>query len=278
VSTCCSSARSGRSSTSAACLCGWSSPRHLILRPADYFEPPPSAYAASSGGAAAPAAALLPPHLRLAGRAGVVLYGRALLGGARLRDLFNRLKDELAAPMRAEARRVAGLPPPAGLLALPAATRDKVLAALPAPDLAAASAACAELRREASADEFWLPLLAADFSPAWAERRIGCARAGELAAARGAKFAYARLAVDRREREAEARRAARWLAPPGRSFAPPPHYPAPAPPGFPGVIGGDQDRLPFLGGGAGGRGALGGIFPGVRRWGGGAGGGGFRFE
>jgi hypothetical protein len=254
-------------------------PRHLILRPADYFEPPPPAADDCAGGggadapAGAPADAPLPPHLRLAGRAGVVLHGRALLGGARLRDLYNRLKDELAAPMLAEARRAAGLAPPTSLLALPAAARDKVLAALPAADLAAASAACAELRREASADELWLPLLAADFSPAWGERRVGFARAGELAAARGAKFAYARLAVDRREREAEARRAARWLVPPGRRFAPPPppHYPVPAPPGFPGVIGGDQDRLPFLGGGAGGRGALGGIFPGAQRWGGGAG-------
>ena len=72
------------------------------------------------------------------------------LPAAGVRALWRTLKDAIAFPMLLAVYADAGLSPPAGLLALPEELKDAVLVALPAPDLAAASAACTALRHLAS--------------------------------------------------------------------------------------------------------------------------------
>jgi hypothetical protein len=206
---------------------------------------------------------------------GLVINGSVELGGSRLRRLWTALKDGIAFPSLLAAYANAGLPPPAGLLALPADLKSRVLRLLPALELAALSATCTELRHLGSANDLWQPLLERDFpaAPSWItgqrERR-------------GSKWCYAQCHRDRREREEEEgrRRRRRFMAAVPRFH--PLHHPAPAPPGFPGMVGGDTDRLPFLGGTGGGLGGLGGpggmFFGGGGRRQGGAGPGGFRMH
>jgi hypothetical protein len=231
----------------AATPAGTGGARHVTLRAADYVEhAPQQAQQAQAGPDDASAGVAVP------GGRDVVVGGRLAVRSSALRALWTALKDGVAFPIMLAACADAGLPPPLGLIALPAELKQRVLQALPGPDLAALSAACTQLRHLASVEALWRPLLAAEFpSPP--------PHVASQAAARGAKWAFGQCWRERARREEEAaearRRRQRLRAAPAPMFGPrPPFYPPPAPPGFPGTIGGEQDRLPFLGGG--------GIYPG----------------
>lgn len=161
------------------------------------------------------------------------------LSAAAVRRLWRCLKDSAAFPMLLATYADAGLPPPAGLLALPEELKQAVLERLAAADLAALSGCCTELRHLASQDELWWPLAETEFPSISALTR-------SQAAHRGWKWAYALCLRERRQREAAARRQRRRmfaLAVP--HFGPrPPFYPPHAPGGIAGITGGDYDRLP----------------------------------
>ena len=240
------------------------------------FCTPAAAAAAAAGDAAAPsgsgdAIAAAPVAPRRRG------WPHAARLAARLPDLWIALRDRLALPLLARAAAAAGLPPPAGLLTLPWELQEACLRRLAARDLAALSAACAQLHSLAAVDALWRPLLEAEFG---ADATVAD-RAD--ANARGWKAAFAALW---RRRAARRRAAHRLLhaGPRARPFPPAPVPWAPQRPGGggpimpPHVIGGDYDRLP---GGLGFDGGVGGMgfggLPGGGVGGGGVGGGGAFF-
>ncbi|EFN54736.1 hypothetical protein CHLNCDRAFT_134618 [Chlorella variabilis] len=168
---------------------------------------------------------------------GVVLA----LDPASTRRLWTALKDGLAFPMLLAAYAEAGLPPPVGLLALPEDIKHRLLELVEAQDLASLCCTCSELRHLASQDELWRPLFEREFPHAppyfTAQAQQG----------RGYKWAFAQCWRERRQREEALRRVR------ARSFMPavphfgvprPPFYPPPLRPGYPGIVGGDFDRLP----------------------------------
>lgn len=183
------------------------------------------------------------PHVIVTSGQKVILHRKWVLDYPMLRMLWNTLKDSLVLPMVGAACAAAGQPPPAGLLSLPAELKETVLRALAALDLAALSATCAELRHLCAADDLWKPLFLADFPNPPVDIADAIPR-------RGYKWAYAHCYVERRraQEESRRRRRRRYTIPGIPHFGPSPFYPAPPPRGFPGIIGGEQDRLPFLGG------------------------------
>lgn len=163
--------------------------------------------------------------------------------------LWTKLKNELILPALADVCRVAGLPPPVGLLTMATDIKVKILDYLDACDLAAVSATCTELHHLADNDNVWKRLCNAHFP-------TGCSNTSDYIKTKadkmGWKWVYGQCYKDRQRRMDEERNRQRRrpvaMIP---SFGPahPPFYPAPPHPGFPtGMIGGDQDRLPYLGG------------------------------
>ena len=195
------------------------------------------------------------PHIIVTSGQRVILHRRWVLDYPMLRLLWNTLKDSLVLPTLAAACAAAGQPPPAGLLSLPAELKSAVLGALGALDLAALSATCSELRHLCATDELWKPLLDADFPRPPVEIADAIPR-------RGYKWAYAHCCVEKRRalEDSRRRRRRRYVIPGIPHFGPTPFYPAPPPRGFPGVIGGEQDRFPFLGGSGPGIGGPGRLF------------------
>jgi hypothetical protein len=227
-----------------------------------------------SGGASAPQA---PDVHRLA----LPLVAGAPAALAAPRALWAAAKDALAARLHAAACGATGAPQPPALLSLPDALKRLLLAFLPPHALAAVMCACRELRYAASDDDLWQRLYAVEFSAAaaaadGATAAGAAAGAAALAARRGARAAFAAAAAERaRARRREAMAAEMRRRRPRPHIFPIPGGPLPPPPGFPGypgIIGGDYDRIPGggMGGGmmGGGRGGFGG---------GGFGGGGFGF-
>jgi hypothetical protein len=158
-----------------------------------------------------------------------------------LKKVWNILKDSISLPMLTAACLSCGYPPPAGLLTLPTEVKDSLLGMLCAIDLAALGATCTEMRHLTASDDLWKPLFMADFPSPPVE-------IVDAALKKGYKWAYAHCFIERRraEEERHRRRQRRYMIP-GLPLGPrPPYYPVPAPRGFPGIIGGDQDRLPFF--------------------------------
>ena len=213
--------------------------RHVTLHASAVAEAVAEGDASSV--AAAPAAPA--PHVRFAAdRQDVVLHEKLVLHPATLSSVWLALKDGVALPMLAACAAAAGLPPPAGLASLPTELKARVLTCLVPLELAALACTCTEFRYMAASDAVWEPLFRAHFPspPVFIE---------EQAARRGFKWAFGHCWAERRRREEDlARSRRRRFAPAVPHFGPrPPFYPPHAPPGFPGIIGGDQDRLPFLG-------------------------------
>jgi hypothetical protein len=184
-----------------------------------------------------------------------------------LKKVWNILKDSIALPMLTAACFSAGFQPPAGLLTLPTEVKVILLGLLAAIDLAALGATCTELRHVTSTDGLWKPLFTTDFP-------VPPVEIADAALKKGYKWAYGHCFIERRraEEERQRRRQRRYVVPGGLPLGPrPPYYPIPAPRGFPGVIGGDRDRLPFLPGPPPGR--FGGGGGGYSGFGGGGGGG-----
>jgi hypothetical protein len=163
--------------------------------------------------------------------------------------LWTRLKNEMTLPALADVCRVAGLPPPAGLQTMTIDIKMKIFDYLDACDLASVSATCTELHHLADNDQLWERLCNAQFPK-------GCSNFSDIikskAQKNGWKWVYGQCFKDRQRRMEEEnnlrRRRPVAMIP---SFGPayPPFYPAPPHPGFSaGIIGGEQDRLPFLGG------------------------------
>ena len=194
----------------------------------------------------------LQPHLTVTSGQRVILHHHLALDHTALRLLWNTLKDKLALPSVAAVCVAAGLPPPTTLLSLPTELKENVLKRLAALDLAALSATCSELRHAVSSDDLWRPLFLADFPSPPVDVLDAAPR-------KGYKWAYSHCYIERRRIQEEAnrrRRHWRYSNIPGA----PPFYPQPGPFGFPGIIGGNHDRLPFLGGTGGGGGGFGGLF------------------
>lgn len=155
------------------------------------------------------------------------------------------MKDTLAYAMLISIHTEAGLQLPACLSSLPVETIKPILTLLQPIQLAALSATCREFRHLASTDGLWKPFFTRDFPQATPHLL-------EMAVEKGYKAAYGRAAEQ--EKEAERARRRWYFNPPlprlgggGGGGDQPPFYP----PRFPGMIGGDYDRLPggsFLGG------------------------------
>ena len=198
------------------------------------------------------------------------------------RRFWSAVKDAIAAPLRADLRRAAGLPAPPALVSLPDDLKMLCLAHLDFKSLCAAGSSCRELRFVADADDLWTPLHVAAFGVTpptnTQETHDGYAHVG------GSKRAFAAAWRRRRAAEEEARRRRDAEA----AFRASGFYPRPAPrvgippggifggvPGYtPGITGGDYDLYPGGGGGGFGLGFRGGM-PGFPGSGGGGFGGGF---
>lgn len=202
-----------------------------------------SAIAGSSHTAAAP---VLAPEALPPGPCPGAPPGASALGALPdPRGLWRSIKDGIALPLAADAARTLGLQHRWGLLALPGELLDAVLAQVPAKDLAHVACVCAALRHAVEADALWEPLY---------EQEFGCrppATAGGRAPTGGWAAAFARAW---RARE-ELRRRRRHAHVHPLRFRPPPFPGNPwAPQPFPygaGIVGGDVDRLPVIGGGPG---------------------------
>jgi hypothetical protein len=196
------------------------------------------------------AAPRAPPPAR---RLGDLLSARALGGqhggaewvdGAALASagrLFGELRVHLLIPLLAQLRSSCERPP---LIELCGEVRVELLRHLDAPSLARVGAVCRELRAASRDDALWTQLVTADFGAA-ALPPAAAALAGE------SRRVYAHKAVRARElRRAYARYEAESLTVLERAFRmprPAPEMPRGGPipqPGFPGMIGGDYDRLP----------------------------------
>lgn len=245
--------------------------RYLSLPAAGFVHPLAApAPSAACGGDAAPSSSQIlasathaasgtaPAHsaVQLLADGGLAVAGWLQLDPASTRRLWTALKDGLAFPMLLAAYAEAGLPPPVGLLALPEDIKHRLLELVEAQDLASLCCTCSELRHLASQDELWRPLFEREFPHAppyfTAQAQQG----------RGYKWAFAQCWRERRQREEALRRVR------ARSFMPavphfgvprPPFYPPPLRPGYPGIVGGDFDRLPQFGPGSGLPGQFGGI-------------------
>lgn len=188
-------------------------------------------------------AASMPSHVALMpDQRGAVLHGRLALDAAMVRALWITLKDGIALPMQVACCTAAGLQPPATLLSLPTELKMRLLGTLGPLELAAVASSCTELRHLAGGNELWEPLFKAQFP-------FPSVYVAEAADRRGYKWAFGFCWMERRRREEERRRQRARFFPAVPQFGPrPPFYPPAPPPRFPGVTGGDQDRLPFLGG------------------------------
>ena len=192
------------------------------------------------------------------------------------RQFWSAAKDAIAAPLRADLRRAAGLPAPPALVTLPDHLKMLCLARLDFKSLCAAGSSCRELRFVADDDELWTPLHVAAFGvppPDEAHEETHEARSKRaFAAAWRRRRAADREARRRRDAEIAIRDARRYPAPrvgipPGGMFGGVPGY-------TPGITGGEYDLYPG-GVGGGGFGHAGGM-PGFPGSGGGGGFGGGR--
>lgn len=156
-------------------------------------------------------------------------------------ELWKQVKDNLSLPLLTCMCEKAGLLPPASLLLLPTELKIKVLEYLPPKSLATIGCVCSELKFLAATDELWKVRFKETFG--WPE-------SGRAPGGRGWKSAFARESARRARREEERREAERQLRAdvfPSLLMRPPPMNPH-----FPGLLGGDYDRFPTLGGGGGG--------------------------
>lgn len=153
-----------------------------------------------------------------------------------IQNLWREVKDTLSYAMLISIHIEAGLQLPPCLSSLPIETIKPILTLLQPIQLAALSATCREFRNLASMDDLWKPFFIRDFPQATPYLL-------EVVVERGYKVAYGR-AVEQ-EKEAEGARRRWYFNPPlprlgGGGGDQPPFYP----PRFPGIIGGDYDRLP----------------------------------
>eukprot|EP00897_Mesotaenium_endlicherianum_P008738 jgi/Mesen1/7893/ME000420S07035 len=160
-------------------------------------------------------------------------------------ELWREVKDQLALPLFAALCRRAGRSAPTSLLALPAEVRAMVLEGLPPRALAMLACVCSEFHVAAASDSLWRALY-------WREFGFEVIPANPPGRAATWKAAFAARWRLRRQQDAQRQR---QLAAAGRharggggaSVISPrhPYFPAP------GVIGGDFDRFPAVGGGFG---------------------------
>jgi F-box protein 7 len=155
-------------------------------------------------------------------------------------ELWKEVKDKLSLPLLVCLCERAGLPPPASLLIIPTELKVKVLELLPAIALARSGCVCSELKFLAGSDDLWKIRFKEEFGGAVLDRTSGL---------QGWKNAFAREWSHRRRQEQERREADRHMRVPvfGVRIRPRPYVPH-----FPGVIGGDYDIFPGMGGGVGG--------------------------
>ncbi|CAK9205399.1 unnamed protein product [Sphagnum troendelagicum] len=157
-------------------------------------------------------------------------------------ELWKEVKDKLSLPLLMCLCERAGLPPPASLLIIPTELKVKVLELLPAIALARIGCVCSELKFLAGNNDLWKIRFKEEFGGAVFDRTfvIGFQRW---------KNAFAREWSHRRRQEQERREADRHMRVPafGVRIRPRPYVLH-----FPGVIGGDYDIYPGMGGGVGG--------------------------
>jgi hypothetical protein len=212
--------------------------RYIQLQAKDHVTP--------YGATGKSAGSMCDEHVSTAMNGGLVVYERYFLDPNKLTDLWNCLKNRISLPALAAASRAAGLVPPTGLITLPSELKQRILRMLDALGLVALGSTCSQFRHLVAADQLWQPLCCADF-PSVSPHALGYVDPRTGSPIRGWKWAYGVCYADRREREERARRRRRFI-PAVPYFGPrPPFYPPAAPRGFPGIIGGDSDRLPFLG-------------------------------
>lgn len=155
--------------------------------------------------------------------------------------LWRVVKDGLAIPLLTTMCQLAGVPPPPSLLVVPAELKAAILSRLPAAALGRLACTCREMRFQAADDDTWRALYVADFGappPALVPgtRPRGGWKAFYVLRLEGLQLQQ-RMA---RAAEAEHRRL---------FFASPPVIPRRPFYQPPGMIGGDYDRFPAIGGG-----------------------------
>ena len=186
----------------------------------------------------------------------------------RLPQLINLLKDQLSSHLITRCYTEAGLAPPIGWKVLPREIQIKILTLLDQKDLSAAATSCTEIWRivcHSDHDEqmtLWADHFKKEFGAEPGE--------GELASSGGIRAAFVarwmrRVAIEE-ERKRRAREASEHLRRRGPAFNPGVPFPGRGgygPGGFMGpnngVVGGDYDRFPLMGGGLGGGGGIGGM-------------------
>ncbi|CAM6064069.1 unnamed protein product [Sphagnum tenellum] len=157
-------------------------------------------------------------------------------------ELWKEVKDKLSLPLLMCLCERAGLPPPASLLIIPTELKVKVLELLPAIALARIGCVCSELKFLAGNNDLWKIRFKEEFGGAVFDRTY-------LIGFQSWKNAFAREWSHRRRQEQERREADRHMRVPafGVRIRPRPYVLH-----FPGVIGGDYDIYPGMGGGVGG--------------------------
>lgn len=161
----------------------------------------------------------------------------------KIRELWNLIKDKIALPILNQIYLSHGIEAPCSFLTLPIDIKTRILSLLEPFDLLALGQVCSELRHQSSDDKLWKPLFHAEFSSPleWVVDRIKY---------HGYKWAFSiswrERSLQRKEQEESMRRRRRF-APAVPQFSPAPFYPTRPSRNFPG-IGGEYDRLPFLGG------------------------------
>ena len=103
--------------------------RHLSLHAASFTHPLPVSTGPSSS-SSSDGSAIASQTVQLLPSGGLAVGGHLQLEAAAAKQLWTRLKDGLAFPMLLAAYAEAGLPPPAGLLALPEDLKQRLLTAL----------------------------------------------------------------------------------------------------------------------------------------------------
>lgn len=151
-------------------------------------------------------------------------------------DLVREVKDHIAAPLVRDLCEAQGLQPPPSLTTLPNELLLKCLGYLQAEDVARLSCVNKHLKESASVDELWRPLFNQSFDESFPVE--------SLAGKNCWKALYSNHKKQERQRDTARRPSMPTRQGPrvGR-----PHLFVP-PPSIPGIIGGDMDRLPFLGG------------------------------
>ena len=104
--------------------------RHLSLHAASFIRPLAVIISPSSSSSSCDGSAIASQTVQLLPSGDLAVGGHLQLEAAAAKQLWTRLKDGLAFPMLLAAYAEAGLPPPAGLLALPEDLKQRLLTAL----------------------------------------------------------------------------------------------------------------------------------------------------